>query len=77
MPEYIFKHSPNHGNLFHPFYQIFLSKWRDSNLPEYDFETDELVHRDASGNEIIREKFSEMTFTLSSAGEAGSETTRS
>ncbi|HEX9716207.1 MAG TPA: hypothetical protein VGA28_11025 [Desulfurivibrionaceae bacterium] len=77
MPEYIFKHSPNHGNLFHPFYQIFLSKWRDSNLPEYDFETDELVRRDASGKEIIRVKFSELTFTSSSAGEEGSKTTGS
>lgn len=65
MPEYIFKHSPNQGNLYHLFYQIFLSKWRDSNLPEYDFETDELIHRDASGNEVTREKFNELTFNAS------------
>ena len=65
MPEYIFRHSPDHGNLFHAFYQIFLSKWRDSSLPEYDFETDELVRRDAAGKEITREKFSEMTFPSS------------
>jgi len=56
-PEYIFKHSPNHGNLFHPFYQFFLSKWRNSNMPEYDFDTDELIYRDAAGNEERREKF--------------------
>ncbi len=63
MPEYIFKHSPKHGNLFHPLYQFFLSKWRDSNIPEYDFGADDLVYRDASGNEVKRVKFSEMTFT--------------
>ena len=65
MPEYIFKHSPNHSNLFHPFYQIFLSKWRDSNISEYDFDTDELIQRDISGNEVKRDKFNEMTFNLS------------
>lgn len=63
MPEYIFKHSPKYSNLFHPLYQFFLSKWRDANTPEYDFETDELVYRDASGNEAKRVKFSEMTST--------------
>lgn len=62
MPEYIFKHSPTPSNLFHPFYQYFLSKWRDSNIPEYDFATDELVYRDTAGNEVTRRKFSELTF---------------
>ncbi|MBA3002682.1 MAG: hypothetical protein FP813_02310 [Desulfurivibrio sp.] len=56
MPEYIFRHSSNHGSLFHPLYQFFLSRWRDSNIPEYDFDTDELVYRDNSGNEVKREK---------------------
>ncbi|MBI3773209.1 MAG: hypothetical protein HY272_10990 [Gammaproteobacteria bacterium] len=57
MPEYIFKHSPNQSSLFHPFYQFFLSKWRDPNIPEYDFDSDELIYRDTSGNETKREKF--------------------
>ncbi|WAC07955.1 MAG: hypothetical protein OS130_01785 [Thermodesulfobacteriota bacterium] len=56
MPEYIFKHSSNHSSLFHPFYQFFLSKWRDSNIPEYDFDSDELIYRDNSVNEVKREK---------------------
>lgn len=56
IPEYIFKHSPNQSSLFHLFYQFFLSKWRDPNIPEYDFDSDELVYKDVSGNEIKREK---------------------
>ncbi len=57
VPENIFKHSPNQGSLFHLFYQYFLSKWRDPNIPEYDFDTAELIYRDISGNEVRREKF--------------------
>ena len=60
MPEYIFKHSPNQSSLFHPFYQFFLSRWRDPNIPEYDFDSDELVYKDISGNEVKRERFAEM-----------------
>lgn len=61
MPEYIFRHSSNHSSLFHPLYQFFLSKWRDPNIPEYDFDSDELIYRDNSGNEVKREKLDEMT----------------
>ena len=56
MPEFIFRHSANCGSLFHPLYQYFLSKWRDPRIPEYDFDADELVYRDPSGNEVKREK---------------------
>lgn len=61
MPEYIFKHSSNHSSLFHPLYQFFLSKWRDPNIPEYDFDSDELVYKDDSGNEVKREKLDQRT----------------
>jgi hypothetical protein len=61
MPEYIFKHSPNQSNLFHPLYQFFLLKWRDPNIPEYDFDSGELIYRDNSGNEVKREKLDEMS----------------
>jgi len=61
MTEYIFIHSANHSSLFHPLYQFFLSKWRDPNIPEYDFDTDELVYKDDSGNEVKREKLDERT----------------
>ncbi len=59
-PEYIFKHSQEGGNLYSIFYQLFLSKWRDSSIPEYDFDTGGLIYRDNSGNETRREKFDEM-----------------
>ncbi|HBR18272.1 MAG TPA: hypothetical protein DD725_11850 [Deltaproteobacteria bacterium] len=62
MPEYIFKHSSNQSCLFHPLYQFFLLKWRDPNIPEYDFDSDELIYRDNSGNKVKSEKLDEMTF---------------
>lgn len=56
-PEYVFalQHTePRHG-LFVPFYMIFLNCWNDTRHPEYDFETNELVYRDAGGRETSRE----------------------
>jgi len=56
-PEYVFalQHTePRHG-LFVPFYMIFLNAWNDARHPEYDFDTNELVYRDAGGRETGRE----------------------
>src|SRR5262245_13248027 len=56
-PEYVFalQHTePRHG-LFVPFYMIFLNYWNDPRHPEYDFDTNELVYRDAGGREMNRE----------------------
>jgi len=56
-PEYVFAlhHAePRHG-LFVPFYMIFLNYWNDTRHPEYDFDTNELVYRDAGGRETSRE----------------------
>jgi len=56
-PEYVFalQHTePRHG-LFVPFYMIFLNYWNDPRHPEYDFDTNELVYRDAAGRETGRE----------------------
>ena len=55
-PEYVFalQHGePRHG-LFVPFYMVFLNQWNDARHPEYDFDTNELVYRDASGKELQR-----------------------
>lgn len=60
MPEYVFKHDQNPGSLYSPFYQYFLARWNDPNIPEYDLDTDDLVYRDRSGNETRREKFNEV-----------------
>jgi len=58
-PEYIFalrKDQPGRG-LFTPFYVNFLNQWQDVRLPDYDFETRELVYRNSNGNEVKRELF--------------------
>jgi hypothetical protein len=56
MPRYVFKHDPNIGSLYFPFYQYFFGKWNNPTIPEYDLETDELVYRDSAGNEVRRGK---------------------
>jgi hypothetical protein len=65
MPEYVFRNSQEPGNLYLPFYQYFLSRWRDPLLPEYDFDTDELVYRDTTGAELRREGFHNRTDSVS------------
>ncbi len=59
MPEYVFKHD-KYQNLFTLFYQYFVTRWFDPAIPEYDLDTDELVYRDKSGNEMRREPFNEV-----------------
>jgi hypothetical protein len=59
MPEFAFKHDRN-GGFFDLFYQYFVSQWFDPAIPEYDLDTDELIHRDKAGNEVRREKFNEV-----------------
>jgi len=56
-PEFVFalqQREPRHG-LFVPFYMVFLNQWNDARHPEYDFDTNELVYRDASGKETRRD----------------------
>jgi hypothetical protein len=58
-PEYIFalrKDHPGQG-LFTPFYVSFLQQWQNQQVPEYDFETQQLVFRNVVGEEIRRELF--------------------
>lgn len=57
MPEYVFRHGQNPGSLYTYFYQYFLARWHDPNIPEYALDTDELIYRDNAGNEIRRESF--------------------
>jgi hypothetical protein len=64
IPKYVFKHDPNIGGLYFPFYQYFLGKWNNLDIPEYDLETDELTYRDRSGNEVRREKLNEKKTNL-------------
>ena len=57
MPEYVFQHNLNDHGLYNLFYQYFMQRWDHPEIPEYDFDTDELVYRGHNGNEIIREQF--------------------
>ena len=57
MPEYVFQHNLNDHGLYNLFYQYFIQRWDNIEIPEYDFDTDELVYRGHNGNEIIRERF--------------------
>ena len=41
--QYVFHHNQNNGSLFMTFYQYFLLRWNDPAIPEFDFETGELV----------------------------------
>ncbi|WP_124951725.1 hypothetical protein [Sulfuriferula thiophila] len=55
-PEYMFelrKDQPGKG-LFTPFYVNFLTQWQNQQLPEYDFETQQLIYSNTQG-EIKRE----------------------
>ena len=56
MPEYIFRHIQSPGSLYGIFHQYFQHQWNNPDIPEYDFERDELVYRDVSGNEVKREE---------------------
>ena len=57
LPEDVFKHDQNLSSLYFPFYQYFMTRWNDPNVPEYDLDSDELFYRDSAGNEIRREMF--------------------
>lgn len=58
-PEFTFallKDKPTWG-LFAPFCMTFLKQWNDPASPEYNFESAELIYRDAAGNEMKRVPF--------------------
>ena len=58
-PKHVFKHDPNIGSLYFPFYQYFMGRWNSPEIPEYDLETDQLIYRDGTGNEVKIERFYE------------------
>ncbi len=62
LPEYVFRYNQSPGSLYVPFYQHFLNWWNNPAIPEYDLESDELVYRDAAGNEERRERFGVSAF---------------
>lgn len=57
MPEYLFQHVQHPESLYTPLYQYFLTRWNDPDIPEYDFDIDALVYRDATGHQVRLEPF--------------------
>ena len=55
-PEYVFalQHYDPRRGLFVPFYTYFLERWNETRHPEYDFDSKQLVYRDAAGHETGR-----------------------
>ena len=57
MPEYVLRHNRKDHGLYTLYAHYFLQRWESAEIPEYDLDTDELVYRSKSGNEIRRERF--------------------
>ena len=57
MPEYVLRHNTNDHGLYTLCYQYFVQRWEQTEIPEYDLDTDELVYRDRNGGEVRRERF--------------------
>ena len=57
LPEYVFVHRQDPTSLFPAFYQYFARRWTDPAIPEYDLVKDEVVYRNAAGDEVGRRRF--------------------
>ncbi|MCA1795118.1 MAG: hypothetical protein LC660_14845 [Desulfobacteraceae bacterium] len=57
MPEYVFQHEQKEHGFYALFHKYFMRHWSHPDIPEYDFDSDELVYRDSGGNEVRREEF--------------------
>lgn len=57
MPEYVLRHNRKDHGLYTLYSHYFVQRWKSAEIPEYDLDTDELVYRSSTGNEIRRERF--------------------
>jgi hypothetical protein len=57
LPEYVLRHNRKDHGLYTLYAHYFMQRWQSAEIPEYDLETDELVFRSNTGNEIRRERF--------------------
>ena len=57
MPEYVLRHNSKDHGLYTLYAHYFVQRWGNAEIPEYDLETDELVYRNRTGNELRRERF--------------------
>jgi hypothetical protein len=61
MPEYVLQHNRKTHGLYTLYTHYFQQRWENPEIPEYDLETDELVYRGRTGNELRREQFEPTT----------------
>jgi hypothetical protein len=57
MPEYVLQHNRKDHGFYTLYAHYFGQRWESAGIPEYDFETDELVYRTGTGSEIRRERY--------------------
>jgi hypothetical protein len=57
MPEYVFPHNRKDHGLYNLFYQYLIQRWDNPEIPEYDFDTEELVYRGHNGTVVIAQQF--------------------
>lgn len=57
MPEYVLRHNPKDHGFYTLYAHYFSLRWESPEIPEYDFDTDELVYRTKLGHEIRRERY--------------------
>ncbi|TFH64466.1 MAG: hypothetical protein E4G90_08025, partial [Gemmatimonadales bacterium] len=57
MPEYVLRHNRKDHGLYTLYAHYFVQRWESAEIPEYDLDTDELMYRSRTGNEIRRERF--------------------
>jgi hypothetical protein len=57
MPEYVLRHNRKDHGFYTLYAHYFEQRWESAGVPEYDFETDELVYRTKTGGEIRRERY--------------------
>jgi hypothetical protein len=57
VPEYVFQYNLKNHGLYTLFSQYFMKRWENPDIPEYDFDTGELVYRAKNGKELRREPF--------------------
>lgn len=57
MPEYVLRHNPKDHGFYTLYAHYFSLRWESPEIPEYDFDTDELIYRTAIGTEVRRERY--------------------
>jgi len=57
MPEYVLRHNRQDHGFYTLYAHYFEQRWENTDFPEYDLDTDELVYRNRAGSETRRERF--------------------